>query len=115
MNGEHVFLNQKEILEALALHKDCSRFIPDAVERGEENAINILASALKIWIRKQAKEEELQADGTVKKLAGAETKDIIGKLRKGDKSAIQRMKKNEKVSDKYQTKNFDLITWFLVN
>jgi hypothetical protein len=115
MNGEQVLLNQKEVLEALAQHKDCSRYIPDAVERGEENAINELASALKIWLKKQAEEEELQADGTVKKRAGAEMKDILEKLKKGDKSAIQRMKKNIKVSDKYQTKNFDLITWFLVN
>ena len=115
MDGKQVLLNQKDILDALAQHKDNGRFIPVAVERGEEQAIEVLVSALKNWLSAQSVEEEKQEDGTIKKRAGAETKDILAKLKTGDSSAVQRIKENIKVSDKYQPHNFDLITWFLVN
>ena len=115
MDGRPVLLNQKDVLEALSNHKNYERFIPDAVESGEEAAIQKLVSAINHWISSRAAEEELQADGSVKKRAGAETKDILAKLKSGDSSAVQRIKQNIKVSDKYQSNNFDLITWFLVN
>ncbi len=45
---------------------------------------------------------------------GKEATDLLAKLRKGDKSAIKRVKQNIKTSEKYHLDNFDLITWFLV-
>ncbi len=45
---------------------------------------------------------------------GIEAKDILSKLRKGDKKAISRVKENVKVNEKFQLDNFDLITWFIV-
>ncbi|GAG96882.1 unnamed protein product, partial [marine sediment metagenome] len=39
MQGKAVLLNQKEILDALTVHKGKNRFVPDAVDRGDENAI----------------------------------------------------------------------------
>lgn len=114
-NGKQVLLNQKDVLDALAQHKEKSRFVPDAIERGEESAIKELVSSMKKWLESQSTEEELQEDGTVKKRAGLETKDILGKLKTGDSSAIKRVKKNISVSDKYKLQNFDLITWFVVN
>ena len=45
---------------------------------------------------------------------GREAKDVLDKLRKGDKSALARVKQNVKVDEKYQLDNFDLITWLLV-
>ncbi len=114
-NGKQVLLNQKEVLEALSQHKGESRFVPDIIERGEESAIKGLVTSMKKWLDSQSSEEEIQKDGTVKKLAGAETKDILAKLKTGDSSAVKRVKKNTSVSDKYKLQNFDLITWFLVN
>lgn len=46
---------------------------------------------------------------------GKEAKDLLSKLRKGDKSAFSRVKQNIKVDGKFQLDNFDLITWFLVS
>ena len=45
---------------------------------------------------------------------GAEAKDILSKIKTGDKDALKRVGQNIKVTDKFQADNFDLITWFLV-
>lgn len=113
--GRQVLLNQKEVLDALSRHKDKVRVVPDAIEKGEETAISELVSALKKWLESQATEEEVLEDGTVKKHAGSETKNILSGLKTGDKSALKIVKENIKVSDKYQLQNFDLITWFVVS
>ena len=113
--GKQVLLNQKEVLDVLSQNKKKSRFVPEEIERGEEVAIKKLVTSLKNWLDSQSCEEEIQEDGTVKKRAGAETKDILSKLKEGDRSAVKRLKKNTIVNDKYKLQNFDLITWFLVN
>jgi len=114
-NGESVLLNQKEVLDALTFHKDKPRFVPDAIDKGEENAIQELVKTINKWIKSQAVEEEKHKDGTVEKKMGKEATDLLSKLRKGDKGAIKRIKQNIKASEKYHLDNFDLITWFLVN
>ena len=115
MSGEMVLLNQKEVLDAFTVHKDKARFVPDSIDKGEEAEITELVNALKQWLEKQSSADELQEDGSTKKVMGQETKDILSKLKHGSKDAIQRMKQNVKVNDKFQPDNFDLITWFLVN
>ncbi len=113
-NGEMVLLNQKEILDAIAYHKDRERFVPDAIDKGNETAIQELVDALKKYLDNQATETEVQADGTVKQTMGVEAKDILDKLRKGDKGALAKVKQNVEVEEKYKLDNFDLITWLLV-
>lgn len=114
MKGELVLLNQKDVLDALTHHKNKDRFVPDTVDKGEENAIKELTQAIRGWLNSQATDEIVQDDGTVKKVMGKEAKDLLTKLRKGDKNAINRLKENIKTNDKFQLDNFDLITWFLV-
>lgn len=113
--GQTVLLNQKEVLDALTLHKDEVRYVPAAIDRGETQAIGQLVEAMKTWLKHQAVEEEKQEDGTIKKKMGAEAKDLLSKLKSGDKDALKRIGQNVKVSDKFQADNFDLITWFLVS
>lgn len=113
--GEKVLLNQKEVLDALTHHKDKDRFVLDAIDKGNDAAIQELVNALKSWLDSQAVEEQEQEDGTTKKVMGTEAKDLLSKLRKGDKDALSRVKENIKVDEKYQLDNFDLITWFLVS
>ncbi len=115
MKGHPVLMNQKEVLDALTRHKEKARFVPDKIDRGEKEAIRPLVTAIENWLTAQAVEEEKQEDGTIKKKMGKEAKDLLAKLKTGDRSALKRIKENEKVSDKYNTDNFDLITWFLVN
>jgi ERCC4-related helicase len=113
--GKLVLLNQKDVLDALTHHKDKDRFVPDAVDKGDDAAIQELVSAIKAWLDSQASEEQVQEDGTTKKVMGTEAKDLLSKLRKGDKDALSRVKQNVKVDEKFQLDNFDLITWFLVS
>ncbi len=113
--GNPVLLNQKEVLDALTLHKEKERFVPDDIDKGEEKAIRGLVDTINKWLKSQAVEEEKQEDGTVQKKMGKEATDLLAKLRKGDRDAIKRVKQNIKTSEKYQSGNFDLITWFLVN
>lgn len=112
--GKQVLLNQKEVLDALTHHKDKDRFVPESIDKGDEIAIKELVSALKAWLDIQAIDEQIMEDGTVKKVMGAEAKDLLSKLRKGDKNALSRVKQNIKVEGKFQLDNFDLILWFLV-
>ncbi len=70
---------------------------------------------MKKWLDSQSCEEEIQEDGSIKKRAGAETKNILAKLKTGDSLVVKRVKENKSVSDKYKLQNFDLITWFLVS
>lgn len=112
--GEMVLLNQKEVLDAITYHKDRERFVPEAIDKGNETAIQELVNALKNYLDSQATETEVQSDGTIKKSMGREAKDVLDKLRKGDKGALARVKQNVKVDEKYQLDNFDLITWLLV-
>lgn len=113
-NGELVLLNQKEVLDAITHHKDLERFVPDAIDKGDEAAIQKLVVALKTYLDSQKAENEQQADGSTKKVMGKESKDLLSKLRKGDKKALERVKENITVDEKYQLINFDLITWFIV-
>lgn len=115
MEGKQVVLNQKEVLDALTEHKEKQRFVPNEIDKGEEKAISGLVSAIKYWLKSQAAEEEKLEDGTTEKKMGKEAKDIIQKLKAGDKVAVERIKQNIKVSDKYQSENFDLIAWFIVS
>ncbi len=113
--GSPVLLNQKEVLEALARHKEKDRFVPDTVDRGSESAISGLTVSIKKWLDSQCAEEETDGHGTIKKRAGAETRDLLEKLKTGDRSAVDRARENLPASEKYRMNNVDLITWFLLS
>ena len=115
MDGRPVLLNQKEVLDALASHKDKDRYVRKSVDKGDEVVIQSLVDTIKSWLAGQAIEEEQQEDGSTKKMMGTVARDVLAKLKSGDASAIKKIKQNIKVTDKYRADNFDLITWFLVS
>jgi hypothetical protein len=109
-----VLLNQKDVLDAVTLHKDYERYVPDAIDRGESDQVSTLTTALQLYFKDQSVENIEQEDGSVKAMMGKEGRDVLDKLRKGDKSALERIKENITAYEKYQIDNFDLITWFIV-
>jgi len=113
--GYLVLLNLKEVLDAITYHKDRERYVPDAIDKGNEPEIQRLVTSLKSYLGRQAAEVAEQEDGSTKKMMGKEAKDVLAKLRRGEKSAVERVKQNVKVDEKYKLENFDLITWFLVS
>lgn len=113
-DGKRILLNQKEVLDAITFHKDHDRYVPDAIDKGDEEAIIGLVAALKGFLDSQSAEIKEQEDGSAKKMMGREAKDVLAKLRRGDKGAVERVKQNVTVAEKYRLEKFDLITWFLV-
>ena len=112
--GNQVLLNQKEVLDALSYHKSQPRFVPEAVDKGQEKSIKELVDAMQNWLKSQAISVEEQEDGSSKKVMGREALDILSKIGRGNNEAVKRLKENKNVKDKYQLNNFELITWFLV-
>ena len=115
--GKEVLLNQKDVLDALAVHKDAPRDNASLkkIDQGDEQAIQKLSKALADWLKKQSVNEELQEDGTVKETMGKASLDILNKLKSGSKSAIEKIKEEGTVSQKFNKDNFDLITWFIIS
>ena len=113
--GKSVFLNQKEVLDALANHKDEARYVPKAIDQGEPKSIEHLSAALTTWLKSQATEEEVLEDGTIKQKMGQASLDMLNKLKTGSKTAIKKLKEEGPAAQKYNKDNFDLITWFLVS
>lgn len=113
--GKSVFINQKEVLESLAKHKDTDRYVPQNVDHGEPEEIEILSVALNKWIVDQATQEEVLEDGTILKKMGRAALDILNKLKSGSKSTIRTLKEEGSVSQKFRKENFDLITWFILS
>jgi hypothetical protein len=114
-SGKSVFLNQKEVLDALAKHKEEVRFVPKAIDQGEPKSIEHLSAALSAWLKSQATEEEVQEDGTVKQKMGKASLDMLNKLKSGSKTTIQKLKDEGSASQKFNKDNFDLITWFIIS
>jgi ERCC4-related helicase len=113
--GKAVLLNQKEILEALAKHKNENRSVPKPIDNGEPEAIKPLTNAIEAWLKSQTVEEQVQEDGTVKQTMGKAALDMLNKLRMGSKAALDALKTEGNPSAKFTKENFDLIVWFVVN
>lgn len=113
--GKSVFLNQKEVLDALAKHKEKDRFVPKTIDQGEPKSIEPLSAALATWLKSQAINEEVQEDGTVKIKMGKAALDMLDKLKSGSKNAIQTLKEEGSAAQKFDKNNFDLITWFIIS
>lgn len=117
LQGNSVLINQKEILELLSqeIRNNPPRELPDGIDSGEPDAIEKLSFALRTWVRKQAVEEEVQDDGTVKEKMGSSMKDRLKRLKEGDKSAVEELKNAGKVENQFKPDNYDLIVWLIVH
>ncbi|MEI6429737.1 MAG: helicase-related protein [Pseudanabaena sp. ELA607] len=113
-SGKLVLNNQKEVLDFLTVNKDQERFVPDVVDRGEPVAIAELVSALKTWLSSQAVQTEVMEDGSTKQTMGTATRDLLGKIKKGNQMALDFIKQDGNVEQKFQVDKFDLVAWVLV-
>lgn len=114
-SGKLVLNNQKEVLDFLTVNKDKERFVPPAVDRGEQVAIAELVNALKAWLSSQAVQTEVMEDGSIKQTMGTAARDLLGKIKKGNQLALDVIKQDGNVEQKFQVDKFDLVAWMLVN
>ena len=114
-SGESVRHNQKEVLDALTMHKENARFVPADIDRGDSEAIKPYSQAIKEWLQSQIVKEEEFEDGSTRKRLGASATDLVQKLQKGDKEAINKLKGDMSIEEQYAPTNVDLIGWFIVS
>jgi len=114
-SGKLVLNNQKEVLDFLTVNKEKERHIPVAVDRGDEVAIAELVTALKAWLSSQAVQTEVMADGSTKQTMGTAARDLLGKIKKGNQLALDVIKQDGNVEQKFQVNKFDLVAWVLVS
>jgi ERCC4-related helicase len=113
--GEPLLLNQKEIMEGLTINKDQPRKLPEAIDRGEDAAINPLTQAVKSWLKKQIEITTEGEDGQPQRKAGLAAADLIDKIRSGHKAGKETLKGNNKLEDRFDPANTDLICWEVIN
>jgi ERCC4-related helicase len=113
--GNQISNNQKIILEQLSNHYTAPRFVPTAIDSGDETEIAKLTNALKTWISNQAKSEVEMEDGTKKEVISKAGLDFLNKLKTNPKQTLEKLKTEGNVSEKYEFDNFDLITWLIVS
>ena len=113
--GNQISNNQKIVLEQLSNCYTFPRFVPTAIDSGDEAEIAKLTHALRTWISNQAKQEVEMEDGTKKQVMSKAGLDFINKLKSNPKQTIDKLKTEGNVSEKYEFDNFDLITWLIVS
>jgi superfamily II DNA or RNA helicase len=113
-DGNQISANQKVILDYLSNNYRNERFVPKSLDEGDPEFINKLSQALKKWILQQAKAEVEMEDGTKKEVMSTAQLSFIDKIRKNPKEAKRIIETEGTVSQKYNTDNFDLITWLII-
>lgn len=115
--GNALYPNQKEILELLALHKNCERDDEGLgkIDRGDADATSVFSAALGKWLESQTKEEEVMPDGSIKTRMGKASLDLLKKIKTGSKEAQQQLKTEGPAAEKYRADKVDLIAWLIVN
>ncbi len=112
--GDRILANQKEVLDAITFHKDSDRYVPEQVDKGDERSISKLVTSLKTYLKNESINHEVMEDGSIKEKMGSEAKDVLSKLKRGNKNALSRIKEGKTTTEKYQLDQFDLITWFII-
>ena len=115
LEGKQISNNQKIILEQLLKYHKEPRCVDSKIDSGDEQTILMLRDALQKWIQSQAKNEEVLDDGTIKETMSQTSLDFVNQLKKNSTLAIQKLKTEGSVSDKFVFENFDLITWLIVS
>ncbi|MCS7054526.1 MAG: helicase-related protein [Ignavibacterium sp.] len=93
------FINDVEILKILQVHINNKRYVPDEIDKMNQQEINTLRDMLRIWLRWKAESSSIK---TIEEL-----------LNQGIKE--QTVYKGIIFEDLYKEENFDLITWFVIS
>lgn len=95
-----VLNNSREILSMIRNHKNLPRYVPSAVDRGDEAVIKALSDSIQKWTVDQ-----------VPVIAGSQIQDLFS----GQLEPEKLTGKDKKLEDKYRLENFDLINWFVIS
>jgi len=98
-DGNPVLNNIFDILSFLRMHKTAQRFVPVGIDKSDENELNKLVYALKMWLERKRDEENIKL-----------IKDLMSK------GIIKTINSNPHTVDEiFLPENLDLITWIVVS
>lgn len=82
-----------------------------------QEAVNFLKqdNVLLKHLSQTSVEEQVMEDGSIKQKMGSEAKDVLARLKRGNKNEVHRIKEGTTTTEKYQLDQFDLITWFIIS
>lgn len=95
-----VLQNSREILTMIRNHKNQPRYVPSAVDRGDEAVIKALSDSIRKWTVDQ-----------VPIVAGNQIQDLFS----GQLEPQKLTGSDKKLEEKYRLENFDLINWFVIS
>jgi len=113
--GNEVLSNQKEVLEFLSIHKELCRYVDPRIDNGEKETIESLSNSLNKWFENKIKNVEKDEFGNEKSTMSDAGKDILNKLKQGNKKIIDKIKTEGPIESYYSKDKYDLITWFIVS
>jgi len=95
-----VLKNNQEILSLLRYHKKEHRFVPQNIDNGDTAILDKLSQTINDWVKSQSTPVAL-----------TEIQDLFS----GHKNPQKISPEQKKLEEKFQSKNFDLINWFIVS
>lgn len=98
-DGQFHILNNMEVLYTLREHKETKRFVPDHIEKPDDETIARLRSCIERWMNKKFGQEE---------------NDLVKDIFDGGNLKIKQFDE-EIPEERYNIENYDLITWFVVS
>ena len=114
--GNPILNNQKEILNGLMQSKNQARNDNGLkfIDEGISSEIEILKNSIKTWLNNQAVKIVETQEGETIEVAGNDDLKLLQDLKKGKKSAKQKIKQGIAGSQKHNPNNCDLIVWLYV-
>lgn len=94
--------NQHEILSILRKHKMEVRFVPEGIDKGNDHELHKVATMLKQWLDDKAGRQTIQDIQTMFAFGIQDTPD-------------EEVEDNQTLEEKFQSDNFELITWFILS
>ncbi|MFV0186695.1 helicase-related protein [Empedobacter falsenii] len=111
--GAECINNQKQILDFLDTYKNNPRIVNNKIDNGDEAEIKVLKNAFDTWMSTKTTKTVVNEAGEQIKTVSNSLLDKIKGLGNAKKKDINEVKEANSFDEKYQTDNFDLITWFI--
>lgn len=96
-----ILANNPQILTLLRRHKQQSRYVPEAIDRGNADALKPLASAIDAWLKAQVPQQAVMT-----------IQDLFNNGISAGKSTLSA--EDRKIEEKFKSDQMDLINWFVI-
>jgi ERCC4-related helicase len=112
--GAAVRHNQQEVLQALAMHKDCMRDLPEGLDQGEPVVVQHLSEIMQAWLQRAAGTAKQEETEDAAPTAAPASIPWLDNILQGDNKVLHQIKSGDTVQDRYQSHRYDLLAWLYV-